>query len=112
MSESWSIQMTFVSKFYFERDDNIWFYSKVMSVVKEQITKTLKTQPPTLDKFETKVLALTYKDITELWLNERRNVEEQEMKAPQIRLAFSSFFLWKNSDLVESFNFLVTLGLL
>ncbi|KAA0202432.1 hypothetical protein HAZT_HAZT000449 [Hyalella azteca] len=59
-------------------------FTKVMSVVKEQIVRTLQLKPPNLDKFEDGLKKHTYKDIIEHWQKERELTEEEEMKAPQI----------------------------
>lgn len=60
--------------------------SKVLSVVKDQITRTMSQQPSTLDTFRTKINSLTYAEIAEIWQQERINNEEQEMQAPPIKL--------------------------
>lgn len=59
-------------------------FVKVFSVVKEQITRALKSTPPTLDKFRLKLASLTYSEITNLWQQERCNREEWESQARPI----------------------------
>lgn len=59
-------------------------FVKVFSVVKEQITRALKSSPPTLEKFRSKLASLTYSEITNLWQQERCNREEWESQARPI----------------------------
>lgn len=61
-------------------------FAKVVSVVKEQITRALNTDPPppTLEKFKMKLATLTYNEITNLWQQERSNREEWESQARPI----------------------------
>lgn len=61
-------------------------FGKVISVVKEQITRALNTDPPppTLEKFKSKLATLTYSEITNLWQQERSNREEWESQARPI----------------------------
>jgi len=56
----------------------------VFSVVREQITRALISQPTSLDKFRTKLQVLTYSEITNLWQQERTNREEWESHARPI----------------------------
>ncbi|XP_035208174.1 engulfment and cell motility protein 1-like [Stegodyphus dumicola] len=61
-------------------------FAKVVSVVKEQITRALNTDPPppTLENFKLKLATLTYNEITNLWQQERSNREEWESQARPI----------------------------
>ncbi|KAG7153485.1 Engulfment and cell motility protein 2-like [Homarus americanus] len=58
---------------------------KVLSVVKDQIWRTMIVQPSTLENFRSKINTLTYAEIAEIWQQERINNEEQEMQAPPIK---------------------------
>lgn len=49
---------------------------QVMSVVREQITRALATQPSSLEAFRTRMAALTYAEITDLWQQERHSREK------------------------------------
>lgn len=59
-------------------------FVKVFSVVREQITRALVSQPTSLDKFRTKLQVLTYSEITNLWQQERTSREEWESHARPI----------------------------
>lgn len=59
-------------------------FVKVFSVVKEQITRALKSKPRGLDQFKNKLQTLTYSDITNLWQQERISREEWESHARPI----------------------------
>ncbi|MGH0142297.1 UNVERIFIED_CONTAM: hypothetical protein FKN15_002879 [Acipenser sinensis] len=51
-------------------------YSRVMQVVREQITRTLSSKPTSLDLFKNKVNALNYSEILKLRQTERLHQEE------------------------------------
>lgn len=57
---------------------------KVLSVVREQTNRALETQPGTFEQLKIKLNALTYAEITNLWLQERRHKEEWESQAKPI----------------------------
>lgn len=57
---------------------------QVFSVVREQITRALASQPAAMDKFKNKLSMLTYSEITNLWQQERTNREEWESHARPI----------------------------
>ncbi|XP_067010137.1 engulfment and cell motility protein 1 [Anabrus simplex] len=59
-------------------------FVKVFSVVREQITRALASQPISLDKFRAKLQVLTYSEITNLWQQERTSREEWESHARPI----------------------------
>lgn len=59
-------------------------FVKVFSVVREQITRALSSQPQGLDKFKQKLQLLTYAEITNLWQQERTSREEWESHARPI----------------------------
>lgn len=59
-------------------------FLKVFSVVKEQITRSLKTKPRNLEDFKTKIGQLTYAKITALRQQERTSREECESTASAI----------------------------
>ena len=63
-----------------------------MSVVKEQIKRSILKQPSTLDEFRKEINNLTYAGIAEIWRQERLNNEEQEMQAPPIKYLFLTQF--------------------
>lgn len=65
------------------RATNEDFY-KVFSVVREQIQRTLKVRPTSLEDFKTKIQALTYANITALRQQERTSKEECESTASAI----------------------------
>ncbi|XP_064640073.1 engulfment and cell motility protein 1-like isoform X2 [Lineus longissimus] len=59
-------------------------FHKVLSVVKEQITRALESLPQTFDQFKNKLNQLTYAEITNMWQQERVNKEEWESQAKPI----------------------------
>ncbi|KAK6640367.1 hypothetical protein RUM44_012060 [Polyplax serrata] len=59
-------------------------FVKVFSVVREQITRALASQPFGMDKFKAKLSMLTYSEITNLWQQERTSREEWESHARPI----------------------------
>ncbi|XP_047507479.1 engulfment and cell motility protein 1 [Pieris napi] len=59
-------------------------FVKVLSVVREQITRALAAAPKSFDKFRQKVKELTYNEITHLWQQERTNREVWESHAKPI----------------------------
>lgn len=59
-------------------------FVKVFSVVREQITRALASQPTGMDKFKAKLSMLTYSEITNLWQQERTSREEWESHARPI----------------------------
>uniref|UniRef100_A0A6A7FUE6 Engulfment and cell motility protein 1 n=2 Tax=Hirondellea gigas TaxID=1518452 RepID=A0A6A7FUE6_9CRUS len=83
--ELFCICITLLNKTWKEMKATTEDFSKVLSVVKEQISHALKLQPPNLDQFQKRLQLLTYKEITEIWQNERRSTEAKEMNAPQIQ---------------------------
>ncbi|GLV39999.1 Ced-12 [Carabus blaptoides fortunei] len=59
-------------------------FVKVFSVVREQMTRALSSQPSSLDLFKVRLQALTYSEITNLWQQERTSREEWESHARPI----------------------------
>ncbi|XP_050036168.1 engulfment and cell motility protein 1 [Dermacentor andersoni] len=61
-------------------------FIKVFSVVQEQISRALATEPPlmSLDKFRSKLATLTYSEIMNLWQQEQSTREEWESQAKPI----------------------------
>lgn len=59
-------------------------FQKVFSVVREQITRTLKLRPDNLDDFRAKIALLTYQTITNLRQQERTSKEECDSTASAI----------------------------
>lgn len=59
-------------------------FAKVFSVLREQITRSLKGRPSNLDDFKMKILSLTYTNITALRQQERTSKEECESTASAI----------------------------
>lgn len=84
--EFFCICIVLLNKTWKEMRATIEDFTKVVSVVKEQITRALNTDPPppTLEKFKLKLATLTYNEITNLWQQERSNREEWESQAKPI----------------------------
>lgn len=59
-------------------------FAKVFSVVREQVQRSLQTRPNNLDDFKTRILQLTYANITALRQQERTSREECESTASAI----------------------------
>lgn len=59
-------------------------FAKVFSVLREQITRSLKNRPVNLDDFKLKIQSLTYSNITTLRQQERTSKEECESTASAI----------------------------
>ncbi|XP_037959602.1 engulfment and cell motility protein 1 [Teleopsis dalmanni] len=59
-------------------------FQKVFSVVREQITRTLKARPENLEDFRAKIALLTYQTITNLRQQERTSKEECDSTASAI----------------------------
>lgn len=59
-------------------------FAKVFSVLREQITRSLKNRPINLDDFKLKIQSLTYSNITTLRQQERTSKEECESTASAI----------------------------
>ncbi|XP_026484178.2 engulfment and cell motility protein 1 [Vanessa tameamea] len=59
-------------------------FVKVLSVVREQISRALAASPKGFDKFRQKIKELTYSEITHLWQQERTNREVWESHARPI----------------------------
>ncbi|GBM25749.1 Engulfment and cell motility protein 1 [Araneus ventricosus] len=76
--EFFCICIVLINKTWKEMRASTEDFAKVVSVVKEQITRALNTDPPpaTLEKFKSKLATLTYNEITNLWQKERSNREE------------------------------------
>ncbi|XP_076058239.1 engulfment and cell motility Ced-12 isoform X2 [Oratosquilla oratoria] len=83
--ELFSICIALLNKTWKEMKATTEDFSKVISVVKDQITRTMSKKPNTLENFKNSINILTYAEIAELWQQERINSEEQEMQAPPIK---------------------------
>lgn len=59
-------------------------FVKVLSVVREQISRALSASPKSFEKFKQKIKELTYNEITHLWQQERTNREVWESHARPI----------------------------
>ncbi|XP_063699346.1 engulfment and cell motility protein 1 [Culicoides brevitarsis] len=59
-------------------------FAKVLSIVREQITRTLAMHPRTMDEFTTQISRFSYQTITKLRQQERESREEVESTAPAI----------------------------
>ncbi|XP_039751396.1 engulfment and cell motility protein 1 [Pararge aegeria] len=59
-------------------------FVKVLSVVREQISRALASSPKSFEKFKQKIKELTYNEITHLWQQERTNREVWESHARPI----------------------------
>ncbi|XP_069687044.1 engulfment and cell motility protein 1 [Periplaneta americana] len=82
--EFFCICIILLNKTWKEMRATIEDFVKVFSVVREQITRALVSQPTGLDKFRAKLQVLTYSEITNLWQQERTNREEWESHARPI----------------------------
>lgn len=60
-------------------------FQKVLSVVREQVTRALDIQPANFDQFRARLQHLTYAEITNIWQQERRHKEEWESQAKPIQ---------------------------
>ncbi len=67
-------------------------FTKVLSVVKEQVGRALEIQPATFEQFRNKLQHLTYAEITNIWQQERRHKEEFESQARPIVYDFTLDF--------------------
>lgn len=83
--ELFSICIVLLNKTWKEMKATTEDFSKVTSVVRDQIVRTIQDLPSTLDKFRSSINNLTYMEIAEIWNKERINNEEQEMQAPPIK---------------------------
>lgn len=83
--ELFSVCIVLLNKTWKEMKATTEDFSKVVSVVKEQIKRSIFKQPTTLEEFRKEINNLTYAGIAEIWRQERLNNEEQEMQAPPIR---------------------------
>uniref|UniRef100_A0A336LYW8 CSON006325 protein n=1 Tax=Culicoides sonorensis TaxID=179676 RepID=A0A336LYW8_CULSO len=59
-------------------------FAKVLSIVREQVTRTLALHPKTMDEFTTQINRFSYSTITKLRQQERESREEVESTAPAI----------------------------
>nr|CAG4646089.1 EOG090X02BW [Macrothrix elegans] len=78
--ELFCICIAVVSKTWREMRATVEDFAKVFSVVREQITRTLKEKPVTQEAFKERINTLTYAEITELWQRERNNREKGELR--------------------------------
>ncbi|XP_050701797.1 engulfment and cell motility protein 2-like [Eriocheir sinensis] len=83
--ELFSICIVLLNKTWKEMKATTEDFSKVVSVVKEQIKRSISKQPVTLEEFRKTINNLTYAEIAEIWRQERLTNEEQEMQAPPIK---------------------------
>ncbi|CAG0893335.1 unnamed protein product [Darwinula stevensoni] len=84
--ETFSICIVLLNKTWREMRATLADIAQVLSVVKEQITRTIGEKPPpeTMEEFKERLYRLNYKEIKELWKQERLNREESESQAPPI----------------------------
>lgn len=82
--ELFCICIVLLNKTWKEMHATIEDFIKVFSVVREQITRALKSIPRTFDKFKQALNQLTYAEITNLWQQERQNQEVWESHARPI----------------------------
>ncbi|KAK4290111.1 hypothetical protein Pmani_036977 [Petrolisthes manimaculis] len=85
LEELFSVCVVLLNKTWKEMKATTEDFSKVLSVVKDQIIRTMELLPSTLEVFKAKINNLTYAEIAEIWQQERINNEEQEMQAPPIK---------------------------
>ncbi|XP_073979588.1 engulfment and cell motility Ced-12 [Rhodnius prolixus] len=82
--ELFSTCIVLLNKTWKEMRATIEDFTKVFSVVKEQITRALASHPIAFDKFRSRLFTLTYNEITNLWQQERTSREEWESHATPI----------------------------
>ncbi|BES87706.1 engulfment and cell motility protein [Nesidiocoris tenuis] len=82
--EFFCICIVLLNKTWKEMRATIEDFVKVFSVVKEQITRALAAESKAFDKFRSRLLLLTYNEITNLWQQERTSREEWESHARPI----------------------------
>ena len=73
-----------VTKTWKEMRATVEDFTKVFSVVREQITRVLASNPATQEAFKDKIAQLTYAEITELWQQERNSREQWESRSRPI----------------------------
>nr|CAG4641514.1 EOG090X02BW [Eurycercus lamellatus] len=73
-----------VNKTWKEMRATVEDFTKVFSVVREQITRVLADRPPSQEVFKDKIAALTYAEISELWQQERTSKEKWESRSRPI----------------------------
>lgn len=82
--EFYCICIVLLNKTWKEMRATIEDFVKVFSVVREQITRALASQPASLELFKARLQTLTYSEITNLWQQERTSREEWESHARPI----------------------------
>lgn len=82
--EFFSICIVLLNKTWKEMRASIEDFTKVISVVHQQISRATDPPPTTLEKFKMKLATLTYNEITNLWQKEQSNREEFESHARPI----------------------------
>ncbi|XP_041988151.1 engulfment and cell motility protein 1 [Aricia agestis] len=83
--ELFCICIVLLNKTWKEMKATMEDFSKVLSVVREQISRALADAPQGFDAFRVKIMKLTYIDITNLWQQERTNREVWESHAIPIK---------------------------
>jgi len=75
-----------VNKTWKEMRATVEDFTKVFSVVREQITRVLSAKPSTQEIFRDKIATLTYAEITDLWQQERNSREKWESRSKPIMI--------------------------
>lgn len=73
-----------VNKTWKEMRATVEDFTKVFSVVREQITRVLSSKPSTQEIFRDMISTLTYAEITDLWQKERTSREKWESRSRPI----------------------------
>nr|CAG4636831.1 EOG090X02BW [Ceriodaphnia reticulata]SVE72809.1 EOG090X02BW [Ceriodaphnia reticulata] len=82
--ELFCICLVVANKTWREMRATVEDFSKVFSVVREQITRVLAGRPATQEIFKEKIAVLTYAEITDLWQQERTSREKWESRSRPI----------------------------
>ncbi|KAL5021432.1 hypothetical protein ScPMuIL_000587 [Solemya velum] len=83
-AEFFCVSIQILNKTWREMRASTEDFQKVLSVVKEQITRALVNKPTSFDAFRTKLNQLTYAEIIKIWEEERKIKEEWESQAKPI----------------------------
>ncbi|KAB7502601.1 Engulfment and cell motility protein 1 [Armadillidium nasatum] len=82
--ELFSICIVIFNKTWKEMKATTEDFSKVVSVIRVQINRTMNEFPPTLDRFHENINKLNYSKVAKIWQDELLYHEEKEMQAPPI----------------------------
>ena len=82
--ELFCVCLVVVNKTWKEMRATLEDFTKVFSVVREQITRVLVDRPASQEAFKDRIAALTYAEITDLWQQERNSREQWESRSRPI----------------------------